>query len=309
MLLAPLLIEDRALRRRLIVLVALLAAAFVILNFAIKPAFLLPSQGAWGTARKLPFVVLRPLGLGDLYQFTAWGFAAFVVGAAAAVAVTWRSPARAGVLWVLVCALPILPLHAVSSRYLYLLSAGFPLAMAGLASHPAVARLSGAARRTVFGLVFTGAGILVVSNAVFVQREVDDYRILAQPYARCLEALRPAALALQPGTTLTVVETVPHTAVPELTRVLQARGTITKLIPERKTAVGGLIELSDAINIARGRGSMFAVASPAAITGRRSIVSWDGVRIEPIPAPSEGEAHSARLVPTAEYMRAVRASR
>ena len=309
MLVAPWLIEDRALRRRVLVVVAVLAGAFVVLNFAIKPDFHTPNQGAWGTVSKLPFVVLRPLGLGDLYEFTALGFAVFVVAAAAVVSVTWRSPARAGVLWVLVCTLAVLPLHRVTSRYLYLLSAGIPLAVAGMARHPAVLRLSGGARRAVVGVVLTGAAILFVANAIFVQREIDDYRILAEPYARCLDALRPAALALAPGATLTVVETVPHTAIPELVRVLSARGNITKLIPERKTAVGGLIELSDAINIARGRGSTFAVATEPREEETRSIVTWAGSRVLPARGQPEGIARSARLVPVADYMRAARVSR
>ena len=309
MLLAPWLVEDRELRRRLIGALGLIAAAFVVLNVALKPDLHTPGLGVWGTISKLPFVVLRPLGLGDLYGFTALGFGLFLVVAAAAVALTWRSEARMGVVWVLVCALPIIPLHLVSSRYLYLLSVGFPLAVAGMARHPAVLRLSGTARAAIFGLVLAGGGALAVANAVFVQREIEDYRILGAPYARCLDALRPAALALHPGAALTVVETAPHTAIAELTRVLSARGTITKLIPERKMAIGGLIELSDAINIARGRGSTFAIAKDPAVAGAHAVVTWDGLRIEPSETRPEGVARSAQLVPVAEYMRAVRVSR
>lgn len=309
MLLTPLFVEDRVLRPRLIAIVAVAATAFVALNFAIKTDFDLPGEGVWAAIQRLPFVVMRPLGLGDLYDFGALGFAVFVAVSAMIAVLARRSQAWLGILWVLFCTLPILPLQKVSPRYLYLLSVGFPLAFAGCASDPALQRLTTSGRRALAVALGAGAVMLVVANAIFVQREIDDYRIMGGPYARCLDALTPAALGLPAGGVLTVIETTPHTAIRDLVHTLSERGTMNKLVPERQGAVSGLIKLSDAINIARGRGTMFAVAAQPVAGEPQTIVRWDGQRIEPAPPAAEGRALSARLVPASEYVRAARSAR
>ncbi len=306
MMLTPWFVEDRALRRRLIVVVALLGTAFVALNIAIKPEFHTAGEGAWSAIRKLPFIALRPIGLGDWYGFTVAGFVAFIAGAALLLAVLWPTPGRRGLVWVLVCALPILPLQKVSSRYLYLLSIGYPIAVAGLSRHPGLARLSPAARRNAAVALGACTAILVVANTILVQREIGDYRLMAEPYARCHAALRSASGALAPGETLVVVETAPHTAIPDLARELAARGNMSKLLPERANAVGGLIELTDAINAGRRRGDLLAIPGDLSAAWPRRVVVWDGARATPANEPPPGRALAARLVPVAEFVRFAR---
>ncbi len=309
MLIAPWFAERGVARRRALITVSVLGGAFVALQVAIKTDLHTAGEGAWAAIRKLPFIVLRPIGMGDIYGFSAPGFALFAVTAVAVIFVAWRTPARICLIWILVCAAPILPLQKVSSRYLYLLSAGYPLAAGGLASLPAFARLSAWARRLTIILLGVLAACLVVANALLVQKEIEDYRLLGEPYASCLEALRPAAHALLPGETLVIVETAPHTAIPRLAALLQERRSTSKLLPERKNAVGGLIYLSDAINAVRPPGDFFAIPVDPVEPGPRRVYVWDGAQVFPAPFPPSGRPLAARLVNVDEFVRTARARR
>src|SRR5213594_2830126 len=183
---------------------------------------------------KLPFVVLRPIGLGDRYDFSIVGFALFAAAGAGLLLLCRRSsPALLGLLWIAFCAAAVLPLQKVSSRYLYLLSIGYPLLACGLVAHPGFPRLSPGIRWTILGLGGLAAALLAVANIIFVQREIADYRLLAGPYHACFESLRGPAAALSPGETLIVAETKPRTAILALTDLMEQRGNIRKLIPER----------------------------------------------------------------------------
>lgn len=310
MLLAPWFTPDPQRRRKAAVVLGTLAAAFIAFNLLAKPDFHTAGEGAWAALRKLPYVVLRPLGLGDFYDFSATGFAIFLVLAAVIATALWRSPARLGLVWIALAAAMVLPLQKLSSRYLYLTSIGFPLAACGALAHPALDRLSPGLRKLAGGLLLTGAAGLVAANALLVQREIEDYRSLAEPYAACFAALRPAAAAMRPGETLVVVETRPRGTVAELARRIDARGTIRKLVPERESGVGGLIELADIVNAARPPGTgRYAVAADPDAPGPRTIVAWDGLRATPIdaipPAPA-GRVLAARLVPAKDYYRSAR---
>lgn len=310
MLVAPWFAEDRDRRRRAALVFGSMAAAFVAFNLIAKPDFHTAGEGVWPALRKLPYVVLRPLGLGDLYDFSAPAFAIFVAAGLVVAVAVWRSPARLGLLWILLAAAPVLPLQKLSSRYLYLMSIGFPLAACGALAHPALERLTPAFRRVAAGLLLTGAAGLAAANAILVQREIDDYRILGEPYANCFEALRPAAMTMRLGETLVVVETVPRGAIADLARRLDERGTIRKLVPERDAGVGGLIELADVVNAARPPGTgAYAVAVDPAEPGPRTILLWDGREATPaveFPSPVPGRVTAARLVPAATYYRSAR---
>jgi len=217
-----------------------------------------------------------------------------------------RSPAAlTGLLWIVLCAVEILPLQKVSSRYLYLLSVGYPLLGCGLIAHPEFPRLSPGMRRTILGLGGLTAGLLAAANIVFVQREIADYRLLAAPYRACFESLRGEASALAPGETLIVAETEPRTAIRDLTVLMEERGNIRKLIPERDQGVGGLIALPDLINAVRpARTGSLAVAADQEDAGPRRILLWDGRTARPadaLPDPPPARVLAAKLVPSAAF--------
>ncbi len=306
MLIAPLCARDRSARRGAAVAVGVLAALFVVFNVLCKSDYHTSGEGMRATLLKLPFVVLRPIGLGDLYDFSAFGFVLFAASGAGLFLLCRRSPpARLGLLWIALCAVSILPLEKVSSRYLYLLSIGYPLLGCGLLAHPRFPRLSGDIRRVVVALGVVAVTLLAVANALLVQREIADYRILAQPYEACFRTLRGAALALSPGETLVVAETQPRVVIPFLAGLMEKRGNIRKLIPERADGVGGLIALADLVNAARpARTGALAVAADPTAPGPRRIYLWDGrtaVPAEALPDPAPGRVLAATLVPSSMF--------
>jgi len=306
MLTAPLFARDRPARRGAAVAVGILAVLFVAFNVLCKSDYHTSGEGMRATLLKLPFVVLRPIGLGDLYDFSAPGFVLFAAAAAGVFLLGWNSPpARLGLLWIALCAASILPLEKVSSRYLYLLSIGYPLLGCGLLAHPRFPKLSAGMRKAVVALVVVAVTLLTAANALLVQREIVDYGILAQPYDACFRTLRGAALALSPGETLVVAETGPRAAIPFLAGLMEQRGNIRKLIPERAGGVGGLIALADLVNAARpSRTGALAVAADPADPGPRRIYLWDGraaLAADALPVPAPGRVLAARLVPSAVF--------
>ncbi len=85
------------------------------------------------------------------------------------------------------------------------------------------------------------------------------------------------------GETLAVADLSDRQAVLEMTRMIRARGNAMKLIPLRAAAIGGLVELRDAINIVRaGRGGLFAMRSSDAAEAKWIFV-YDGSRLLPVP--------------------------
>src|SRR3989442_2413360 len=152
MLLAPAFARDRAARRNTALAVGALAAAFVVFNVACKSGYDTTGEGMGAMLLKLPFVVLRPIGLGERYDFSIVDFALFAATGAGLLLLCRRSsPALLGLLWIAFCAAAVLPLHKVSSRYLYLLSIGYPLLACGLVAHPRFRHLSLAVLRTILG--------------------------------------------------------------------------------------------------------------------------------------------------------------
>ena len=310
MLLAPAFARDRATRRNTAVAVGALAAAFVVFNVACKSGYDTTGEGMGAMLLKLPFVVLRPIGLGDRYDFSIVGFALFAAAGAGLLLLCRRSsPALLGLLWIAFCAAAVLPLQKVSSRYLYLLSIGYPLLACGLVAHPGFPRLSPGIRRTILGFGGVAALLLAAANAVFVQREIADYRLLAEPYRACFETLREPAAVLSPGETLIVAETKPRTAIPVLTDLMERRGNVRKLIPERDQGVGGLIALPDLINAVRpARAGTLAVAADPATAGPRRIYLWDGRMAQPadaLPDPAPARLVAAKLVPSPAFFEPV----
>jgi hypothetical protein len=303
MLTAPLFARDRPARRGAAIAVGALALLFVAFNLLCKSDYHTSGEGMRAILLKLPFVLLRPIGLGDLYDFSAAGFVLFAASAAGlGLLCRGSSTARLGLLWLLLCVVPILPLEKVSSRYLYLLSIGYPILGCALIAHPRFPALSDRIRRTVTVLAAVAVVLLAAGNALLIQREIEDYRILAQPYDACFRTLRGPALALSPGETLVVVETQPRVAIPFLAGLLEKRGNIRKLIPERADGVGGLIALDDIVNAARpARTGALAVAADPATPGPRRIYLWDGRTAAPadtLPDPAPGRILAARLVPS-----------
>ena len=310
MLLAPAFARDRTARRNTAIAVGALAAAFVVFNVACKSGYDTTGEGMGAVLLKLPFVVLRPIGLGDRYDFSVVGFALFAaVGAGLLLLCRRSSPALLGLLWIAFCAAAVLPLQKVSSRYLYLLSIGYPLLACGLVAHPGFPRLSAGVRRTILGFSGLAAVLLAASNVVFVQREIADYRLLAEPYRACFETLRGPAAALTPGETLIVAETKPRRAIALLTDLMEQRGNIRKLIPERDQGVGGLIALPDLINAVRpARTGTLAIAVDPAGAAPRRIYLWDGETAQPadtLPDPAPARLVAAKLVPSPAYFEPV----
>jgi len=305
-LLAPLFARDRSARRGAAIAVGVLAILFVLFNVLCKSDYHTSGEGMRATLLKLPFVVLRPIGLGDLYDFSPFGFVLFAAAAAGVFLLGWHSPAaRLGLLWIALCAASILPLEKVSSRYLYLLSIGYPLLGCGLLAHPRFPALSGPIRKAAVALGGVAVALLAAGNALLVQREIADYGMLAQPYDACFRTLRGPALALSSGETLVVAETQPRAVIPFLAGLMETRGNIRKLIPERADGVGGLIGLADLVNAARpARTGALAVAADPGSPGPRRIYLWDGraaVPAETLPDSSAGRVLAARLVPSPVY--------
>lgn len=313
MMVAPLFAPSsmgRPARWRGLLPLAVLGAVFLIFNLLAKPSFHYPKITAAEILLRLPFVLLRPLGLGDRYGFT-YLEAAAVLGAFGGIAwLLWRTQARAGFLWLLVCAAPVVPLYRLSSRYYYLLAAGYALVLCGLVEWAARRIGRRDLRRLAVGLAGLALALVLATNALLIQREIDDYALLARPYGDCLEALREPALDLRPGETLVVADASARDAVPELARRIGERGNIMKLIPYRPGGVGGLISLADAVNVARGgREDLFAVPAGPGSHAPMRLYLYDGRKATAVPGPppvGEDRLFAARLGSLPEYLTALR---
>jgi len=230
-----------------------LGAGFVLLNVLIKDDLHTSGAGAVALLLKTPFILLRPLGLGDYARFDWLTLILTAVAFAAAAYGLRRGPGLAGLLWVLACSAPIVPLEKLSSRYLYLPAIGYTvvfcaacMALQPLLRTPALARL-------VRASVAVAVASLLLGNGLLIQREIGDYRLLAKPYTRLLENVSAGLAGIQTGDTFLVVDASPNTTIGELAAAIRERGNITKLIPYRRHAIDGLIELPDLLNVARPR--------------------------------------------------------
>lgn len=283
-----------------------LAALFVGFNLLAKPAAYNPSSLAALTL-KLPFLLLRPLGLGDLYTFAPLSFAIFAAVFTTSVILLRKTIALGGFAWILMSALPILPLEKLSSRYLYILAIGYAFVLCGawdvvdgLLTTPRIRRIAAAAGAA-------GIVALLAGNVTLVRREIDDYRLLSLPYEWCLDILRTPASALEPGDTLVIADVSQRDSVRAMTALVKSRGTMTKLLPYRARGVGGLIELHSALNILlRGEGGLAVPADFVPASRRRAFV-YDGRTVVPateIPEIDPTRIFAARLTTPEEYFKA-----
>ncbi len=287
---------------------AALGAVFLVFNQFAKTSFHYPGATAADLFRRLPFILVRPIGLGDYYDFGYAAAASVLMALCGAAFVLRRTPALPGFLWIAVCSAPVVPLYRYSSRYLYMLSVGYALVLCGLAGW-AGRRISGRdARRAAAGLAALALLLIAAANVIRIQREIDDYAILAEPYADCLRALRQPVGDLRAGETLIVVDASPRSAVQRIAWLLDERGTITKLIPYRPRGIGGLIELPDAINLLRKGGEgLFGLPTPSESANRRRVYVYAGrnaAEVTETPAVPEDRLFAARLGTLAEYLAA-----
>jgi hypothetical protein len=297
MLLLPWLAVGRPRQRRLVLVVGLLAVANVVFNLVAKPSLHLAGQSWWERMLKAPFILLRPLGLGDLYPFTAVAML-LVAGLWLALGVLLRR-SRGGLFgfaWVTISLLPVLLLPHLSSRYLYLPAVGYALILCG-ALEAAKQRLeSRRLRRVAIAGGCLLAALLGIANGIWIQREIVDYQLLAEPYEHCLELFREPLAELAPGETVVVYDLSPRDGPQRLNQLVVERGTMLKLIPYRSAGVGGLITLPNLINVIRPPtpGVLAAPAEPAT-SGEARHLLYDGQRVERLPGPPPYEVESARI--------------
>lgn len=278
MVLAPLFMRDLRACRRLLATLYLMAATFVAFNVLFKPELHLSQESALQLALKVPFLLLRPLGIGDYYDFS-YPMMALVLGAFAALAVLLRGTAvRIGLLWLAACLVPIAPLAQLSSRYLYMLSVGYALALCGIWELVSTRLPTAAGRKAIQALAAAAVGLVTVSNVLLIDREIEDYDLLSRPYETCLEALRAEAGQVPDGQALVVLDASPRDAVPSLNRLIAERGGMAKLIPYRPMGVGGLIELEDILNIAGGGNGRLATRVEPLAARDAHLVMYDGRR-------------------------------
>ena len=303
MLLAPLFAREPRRSRGLLGAIYLMAGAFVAFNLAIKPDLHLSQDGPAALLLKIPFILLRPLGLGGLYDFS-YPMLALVLASFAALALVLRHPGvRVGSLWIAVCLVPIVPLGQLSSRYLYLLSMGYALALCGVCESVASRLPSAGGRRAVQALAPAGMAILVAANVLFISREIEDYDLLARPYEACIQALSEEARSAPAGTTFIVIDMSDRHAVPALNELIAERGGMIKLIPYRPRGVGGLIELPDILNIVAARSGVMAIEADPVPARDARVVVYDGWRarrawaLPEQPLPRE-RVLAARLAPS-----------
>jgi len=296
MLLVPWLAREPRRAIRLWLTLGGIGAGFILLNLLIKPELHLSGAGPAMLALKAPFILLRPLGLGDYYDFS---YAMLMLVAGLLLASFWllrRTTGLVGLLWIAVCAVPIIPLDKLSSRYLYMLSIGYALIICGSFELASRVRYGIDAKRVLRPLVATLALLVIVANGLFVQREINDYAELARPYTRCLEALRGAVMAMVSGETFVVVDVSGADTVLQMQEQMRQRGNMNKLIPYRQHGVGGLIELHDAINILKsGEDGLLGRPVPADPSTPSTLVVYDGRRAWRIDGDTSLAASTRRL--------------
>jgi len=260
-----------------------LGVGFVLLNIAIKDDLHTSGAGFTALLLKVPFILLRPLGLGDYYRFD---FLSLILIAAVILVVAWwlrRGYGFAGLAWVLACSAPIVPLDKLSSRYLYLPAIGYSIVLcaAWVAIRPLLrSKLSA---RWVPRALLVGLVVIVATNVISIQREIGDYRLLAEPYMSLAERTVPALASISNGETVVVVDGTPRTTIAELTERIQQRGNMTKLIPYRRHAIDGLIALPDLLNVVRPRKpGMLGRPAVEADEGSMRWFRYDGVELREI---------------------------
>ncbi len=309
LVLAPMLVPEPRRTRGWLVALGLLLAAFAIWSVASKPALHLSARPASELVLKIPFIVLRPLGLGDLYDFTWPTFGLVVVVLAMAAWALRRTSAIVGFAWIALALVPLVPLDKLSSRYLYLLAVGWAIVLCGTVEHLRGRFVSPALRRIAAVSGGVALAAVALANVLLVQREIEDYRVLAQPEARLVAALRPEIAGLAPGETLVVVDLSPRDAIATLAGRLAERGTIAKLLPYRAHAVSGLVDLQDAVNLVRGHvpGLLGVTVDPLAAE-RSRVVTWNGAAIAPAPpgwrAAPRDRLFATRWGPAGDYFAA-----
>ena len=91
---------------------------------------------------------------------------------------------------------------------------------------------------------------------------------------------------MKPGETAVLIDVSPRDAIRGLHDSIWRRGNMTKLIPFRVEAVGGLIELPDLLNLVRDRspGLLGSAVEPSTDTPRRWFV-YDGESVRELPGP------------------------
>jgi hypothetical protein len=266
-----------------------IAAGFVLFNLLAKPEFHATGAPPGQILLKIPFILLRPVGLGDFYDFSY--LAAFAVMAVvAALAVGMRgATARLGWAWILVCAIPVVALDKLSSRYLYMMAIGYGWVAWAALVWVARRMSSPRARRALQVTVAAGVVAVSLSGALWIREEIRDYAQLARPYTACVDGLRPELEDLAPGEKVVVVDLGPREAIPRLARRINERPTITKLIPLRPDGIDGLIELPDLINVTHRRaGGMLGYATSLDTPGPTRFLVFDGERVQRVrPIPEE----------------------
>ena len=269
-----------------------LGVAFVIFNAIAKPSLVLAHVSASDIALKIPFLILRPLGLGDAYSFT-WPAFTLVMIIVVALALWLRhTMARLGFAWLLASCAIVAPLEKVSSRYLYVLAIGHALVLCGLVEHVKERLPTTSLRRMTAALALAAAAVVLVVNIVLIQREIADYARLAARYEACLAALRPLADVIHDNMNVVVVDTSGHSAIPAMIDESWENGGIVKLIPARSWAVGDLVPLADAINIYRRGESSWALAGLRSDPAETRRFVFDGRRLQAL-SPDHGRALSA----------------
>lgn len=230
-----------------------LAGGFVLLNLAIKDDLHTSGAGLAALLLKAPFILLRPLGLGDYYRFDALSLILTMAAFVAAAYWLRRGPGLAGLAWVLVCSAPIVLLDKLSSRYLYLPAIGYTVVFCAVCAALGPLLRTASLRRLVQASLTLGVVSIFLANGLLVQREIGDYRLLAQPYGALVENVTAGLAGIARGETFLVIDDSAQTSIADLTRRIEERGNITKLIPYRRHALDGLIELPDLLNVARPR--------------------------------------------------------
>ena len=285
----PFLLPDWRKERRFLAALGGLAGAFVLLNVWLKDD-LHTSGAAWSELLfKAPFILLRPLGLGDAYGFNLAGLALTALAFLAVLVWLRRGLGLAGLIWVLACSAPIVPLDKLSSRYLYLPAIGYSLLFCAACAALAPALRSDVLRRWVPAALALGVALVTLGNGLRIQREIGDYRLLAEPYGTLVERVAPALESIERGQTFLVVDTAAQTTIRDLVERIRERGNMTKLIPYRRHAIDGLIELPDLLNVARERSP--GALGRAVMEADDSSIRWfqyDGVSlVEIAPRPIE----------------------
>ena len=292
----PFLLPDWRRARGALLAMAAAGAAFVTLKIVSTPSLHATPAPLGEVVRKVPFLLLRPLGLGDFYSF---GWPACLAVLALFALAAWflrRGFAFGGLVWVVAGTLPIVPLDKLSSRYLYLPAVGWSIVLCGVVAWIVRGLPSAAARRAAALAGITALGLVIAGNGLDIQREIDDYARLSTPYGALAAALADSLAAVEPGASIVVVDAGPRDTISRLAAGVAEHGTMTKLIPYRAEAIDGLIELQDLINATKPRhpGYLARRVPPEEARNGRWIL-WDGHAALSLPGPPDVAIPPERL--------------